>query len=223
MDDCVTFLGAKENGGERAATLGWDDLALFAARARPLDHQGSAGLLWHVNGGRIVELRHDWAVIERAEDGSRRVHHRRRLVPRTVTFRGPGFDRRPPLRRNDEERRCSILSRTLLPPSAVTYGEPQMATIIVGPPMGTGRRRTWTTRRLPAQQFFDRQGIGVLIRWLSAMRVKRIAGHLWRGGADPPPGQASKPLKRLELAKSTLQIILVDDQPARFRAGSLRA
>jgi hypothetical protein len=86
VDDCVRFLAAEENGAERAATLGWDDLALFAARPRPLDHQGSAGLLWHVNGGRIVELHRDWAVIERAEDRSRRVHHRRRLDPRTVTL-----------------------------------------------------------------------------------------------------------------------------------------
>jgi len=86
VHDCVNFLAAKENGAERAATLGWDDLALFAARTRPLDHQGSAGLLWHVNGGRIVELHRDWAVIERAEDRSRRLHHRRRPDPRTVTL-----------------------------------------------------------------------------------------------------------------------------------------
>ena len=86
VHDCVNFLAAKENGAERAATLDWDDLALFAARTRPLDHQGSAGLLWHVNGGRIVELHRDWAVIERAEDRSRHLHHRRRPDPRTVTL-----------------------------------------------------------------------------------------------------------------------------------------
>jgi hypothetical protein len=86
VDDCVRFLAAEENGAERAATLGWDELSLFAARTRPLDHQGSAGLLWHVNGGRIVELHRDWAVIERAEDRSRRVYHRRRPDPRNVTL-----------------------------------------------------------------------------------------------------------------------------------------
>jgi hypothetical protein len=86
VDDCVRFLAAEENGAERAATLGWDDLALFAARTRPLDHQGSAGLLWHVNAGRIVELHRDWAVIERTEDRSRRVYHRRRPDPRNVTL-----------------------------------------------------------------------------------------------------------------------------------------
>ena len=94
VHDCINFLAAKENGAERAATLGWDDLALFAARTRPFDHQGSAGLLWHVNGGRIVELHRDWAVIERAEDRSRRVHHRRRLDPRTVTLPWTGLRQR---------------------------------------------------------------------------------------------------------------------------------
>jgi hypothetical protein len=86
VDDCVRFLAAEENGAERAATLGWDDLALFAARTRPLDHQASAGLLWHVGAGHIVELHRDWAVIERAEDRSRRVHHRRRLDRRKVSL-----------------------------------------------------------------------------------------------------------------------------------------
>jgi hypothetical protein len=91
VHDCVNFLAAKENGAELAAMLGWDDLALFAARTRPLDHKGSAGLLWHINGGRIVELHRDWAVIEQAEDRSRRVHHRRRLDPRTVTLPWTGL------------------------------------------------------------------------------------------------------------------------------------
>jgi hypothetical protein len=86
VDDSQRFVLAKDNWAERAATLGWDDLALFAARTRPLDHQGSAGLLWHINGGRIVELHRDWAVIERAADRSRHVHHRRRPDPRTVTL-----------------------------------------------------------------------------------------------------------------------------------------
>jgi hypothetical protein len=77
-EDCYTFLSSSENWAERAAMLGWDALALFGCyRTRPLDHLGSAGLLWAVNGGKLVELHRDWAVIERAEDRSRRVHHRR--------------------------------------------------------------------------------------------------------------------------------------------------
>jgi hypothetical protein len=78
LGDCHRFLSSSESWAERAAALGWDALALFGChRTRPLDHLGSAGLLWHVNGGRLVELHRDWAVIERARDKSQQVHHRR--------------------------------------------------------------------------------------------------------------------------------------------------
>jgi len=79
VTDCTQFLGA---GGwaERAAGLGWDALALFGCcRHRPLDRPGSAGLLWAINGGRLVELHRDWAIVELAENGSRRSFDRRRL------------------------------------------------------------------------------------------------------------------------------------------------
>jgi hypothetical protein len=33
--------------------------------------------LWVINGSKLVELHRDWAVIERSEDRSRHVHHRR--------------------------------------------------------------------------------------------------------------------------------------------------
>jgi hypothetical protein len=53
---------------------------LFGCRRhRPLDRPGGAGLLWAINGGRLVELRRDWAVIELAENGSQRIVDRRRL------------------------------------------------------------------------------------------------------------------------------------------------
>jgi hypothetical protein len=68
-------------------------MALFGcAHRRPLDYSGSAGLLWAVNGGRLVELYRDWAVIdvplhrsrmrgsirrdkEERQDNARRYHH----------------------------------------------------------------------------------------------------------------------------------------------------
>jgi hypothetical protein len=79
LGDCLRFLRSSESWADRAAALGWDALALFGChRTRPLEHLGSAGLLWHVNGGRLVELHRDWAVIERARDKSQRAHHRRR-------------------------------------------------------------------------------------------------------------------------------------------------
>jgi hypothetical protein len=69
---------AKENWAERAAGLGWDDLQLFGCSGRPLERLGNAGLPWAINGGKLVELHRDWAVIERASDRFRRVHHRER-------------------------------------------------------------------------------------------------------------------------------------------------
>jgi hypothetical protein len=46
-------------------------MALFGcAPKRPLDYSGSAGLVWAINGGRLVELHRDWAVIERICNGA---------------------------------------------------------------------------------------------------------------------------------------------------------
>ena len=80
LGDCHSFLSSSEKSAERAAALGWNALALFGCyRTRPLEHLGSAGLLWVINGGKLVELHRDWAVIERAQDRSRQIHHRRSL------------------------------------------------------------------------------------------------------------------------------------------------
>jgi len=59
LGDCHSFLTSSENWAERAATLGWSALALFGChRSRPLEHLGSAGLLWVVNGSAYVLLHH---------------------------------------------------------------------------------------------------------------------------------------------------------------------
>ena len=61
VSDCHSFLNASENWAERAAKLGWNTTALFGChRNYPLMHLGSAGLLWAVNGGKLVELHRDW-------------------------------------------------------------------------------------------------------------------------------------------------------------------
>jgi hypothetical protein len=79
INDCHKFLAAEENWAERAAILGWDAFALFGChRSRPLEHLRSVGLLWAINGGKLVELHGDWAIIERQPDKSRQVYHRRR-------------------------------------------------------------------------------------------------------------------------------------------------
>jgi hypothetical protein len=52
---------------------GWDAMTLFGcAPKRPLDYLGSAGLLWAINGGRLVELHRDWAVIDLPVNRSQR-------------------------------------------------------------------------------------------------------------------------------------------------------
>jgi hypothetical protein len=76
----------KENWAERAAGLGWNDLELFGCCRRPLERLGNAGLLWAINGGRLVELHRDWAVIERASDQSRQVHQRERPKAANITL-----------------------------------------------------------------------------------------------------------------------------------------
>jgi hypothetical protein len=80
LSDCNNFLTSGENWAERAAQLGWDAEDLFGClRSRPLMHPGGAGLLWAINGGRLVELHREWAVFELAVNGSRRVFERRRV------------------------------------------------------------------------------------------------------------------------------------------------
>jgi hypothetical protein len=87
LGDCHSFLSSSENWAERAAALGWNALALFGChRTRPLEHLGSAGLLWAINGGKLVELYRDWAVLERGQDKSRQVHHRRSQDEAHVTL-----------------------------------------------------------------------------------------------------------------------------------------
>jgi hypothetical protein len=96
LGDCHSFLSSSENWAERAAALGWNALALFGChRSRPLEHLGSAGLLWAVNGGRLVELYRDWAAIERQQGTSRQVYHRRRQDEAHVTLPWIGLRAEP--------------------------------------------------------------------------------------------------------------------------------
>jgi hypothetical protein len=79
VDDCNSFLASAQNGAARAAALGWDTYALFGCGpTHPLAHLGSAGLLWTINGGRIVELHREWAVVEVAGSESRVTYNRPR-------------------------------------------------------------------------------------------------------------------------------------------------
>ena len=87
VDDCKNFLSSSENWADRAARLGWDAMALFGcAPKRPLDYLGSAGLLWAINGGRLLELHRDWAVIDVPVHGSKRIFSRRNVDPAKITL-----------------------------------------------------------------------------------------------------------------------------------------
>src|ERR1700724_1922379 len=85
--DCKNFLSSPENWAERAAKLGWDAMALFGcAPKRPLDYLGSAGLLWAINGGKLVELHRDWAVIDVPLQTRQRIFSRRNVDPAKITL-----------------------------------------------------------------------------------------------------------------------------------------
>jgi hypothetical protein len=88
LGDCNNFLASGDNWADRAAGLGWETLTLFGYRPhRPLLHHGSAGLLWAINGGRLLELHREWAVIERSANGSQRIFDRRNID--AASFRVP--------------------------------------------------------------------------------------------------------------------------------------
>ena len=87
VTDCHSFLNSSENWAERAAELGWNAKALFGCRPNyPLMHLGSAGLLWAINGGKLVELHRDWAVIELPVNRSQRIFCRRDVAAGKVTL-----------------------------------------------------------------------------------------------------------------------------------------
>jgi hypothetical protein len=80
-------LRPSENWAERAAGLGWDAMALFGcAPKRPLDYSGCAGLLSAINGGRLVELHREWAVIDLPVNRSQRIFYRRNVDPAKITL-----------------------------------------------------------------------------------------------------------------------------------------
>src|SRR5215468_2622040 len=87
VSDCQSFLNSSENWAERAAELSWDARALFGChRNYPLMHLGSAGLLWAINGGKLLELHRDWAAIEIPVNRSQRIFSRRDVAAGKVSL-----------------------------------------------------------------------------------------------------------------------------------------
>jgi hypothetical protein len=74
MDDCARFLD--DGWAERAAALGWGPLDLFGChRERPLVRHDHAGLLWLLQGRRLIALSEMTAIIETAT-GARQTYYR---------------------------------------------------------------------------------------------------------------------------------------------------
>ena len=86
VEDCHAFLRS-EALVHRAAQLGWRTIELFGCKPNyPLSYLGEAGLLWHVHGGRIVQLRRDWAVIDLQVNRSQRIFSRREIDQQKITL-----------------------------------------------------------------------------------------------------------------------------------------
>jgi hypothetical protein len=87
IDDCKAFLDPAKGLAERALQLGWYTLDLFGCPpSQPLAHLGIAGLLWSINGGRVIELHRGWAMVEQANNGSRRTFDKRRHRQANLTL-----------------------------------------------------------------------------------------------------------------------------------------
>jgi hypothetical protein len=75
IDDCGHFLD--DGWAARAAALGWGPLHLFGCdRKRPFARLDHRGLLWEINGGRLIVLYRDGAIIETPRGD--RIRYRRR-------------------------------------------------------------------------------------------------------------------------------------------------
>jgi hypothetical protein len=75
IDDCGRFLDT--GWAERAAALGWGPLDLFGCdRERPFARIDHLGLLWLRNGGSILELHRDRAILK-TESGVLQTFYRR--------------------------------------------------------------------------------------------------------------------------------------------------
>jgi hypothetical protein len=87
IDDCKAFLDPARGWAEGAYEKGWSTLDLFGCSpSQPLAHLGVAGLLWAVNGGRVIEIHRGWAMIEQANNGSRRNFDQRRSRQGNLTL-----------------------------------------------------------------------------------------------------------------------------------------
>jgi len=85
VKDCHAFLNSPE--AERAAQLGWRTIELFGCKPNyPFSYLGEAGLLWHVNGGKVIKVHRTWAVIDHSVNRSPHTFYRRDVDPEKITL-----------------------------------------------------------------------------------------------------------------------------------------
>lgn len=73
--------------GEKAAALGWGPIDLFGCdRDRPYARIDQAGLLWLLNGNRLVALSEYTATIESRTGTQQTYHHRPRELGRVLAW-----------------------------------------------------------------------------------------------------------------------------------------
>jgi hypothetical protein len=80
------FKKAKKELGIQSIRNGFGSGGKWAWLMPPQAPQIAIASTWAINGGKLVELHRDWAVIERAQDRSRQVYHRRPLNAANVTL-----------------------------------------------------------------------------------------------------------------------------------------
>ena len=84
IDDCGQFLDS--GWGSRAGALGWVPLDLFGCdRERPFARIDRAGLLWLINGSKLVALTAESATIE-TKTGHRQTYQRRPVEIRSIVL-----------------------------------------------------------------------------------------------------------------------------------------
>jgi hypothetical protein len=87
IDDSSRFLDPGQSWAEQALRRGWDTEGLFGCHpTQPLAYLTSAGLMWAVGGGRLIELHRGWAVIEYPATGTRRNFDHRRPNQTNLTL-----------------------------------------------------------------------------------------------------------------------------------------
>jgi hypothetical protein len=85
LGDCARFLD--EGWAAKAERLGWRAVDLFGcARERPFARIDRAGLLWLVNGEKLVALSADRAVIEIRVTGTLQTYYRKSAMPGSIVL-----------------------------------------------------------------------------------------------------------------------------------------